>query len=468
MEKKTKYTLDDLLHPFIILFTILVIVALMTHLIPAGVYDKVEVGGKLITKAGSYHQIQPNPINLMEFFMAIPQGLQNAAALIFMIFLIGGAIRVFDSTGVFNAALSEILKRTGKDNGVLVIAFLTIFFACIGAFPSMFEATIPFAPILISIALALGYDEVVGVSMGLLGVVIGWTSGPTNPWTVGIGQTIAQLPMFSGIGYRLVILVILTAITIIYISIYGKRIKQDPSRSVVYGINTGRGQYNSDNIFKTNFTTKHGFILLDLALTIGLILYGTFNWKWGITEMSAVYIMGGIIAGALAGFNPSKTADEFIMGGKNIFPAAMAVGLARSIQVLMDNAQISDTIVHYLSIPLAHLPTIFTAIGMFIVQSILNFFIPSGSGLAMVTMPIMVSLSDVLHLNRQIAILAFQYGDGLSNLCFPTTAVTMAFLSIAKIPFNKWLRYIMPYLLITWGFAAVSLIVAVLINYGPF
>lgn len=467
-DKIRKINLDDLLHPFVILFAILVIVAIMTYILPAGVYDRIEVNGKTITKAGSYHHIPSNPINLMEFFLSIPLGLQNAATLIFMILLIGGAIRVFESTGAFNGAISNILKLRGKNNGIIIVAVLTIFFACIGAFPSMFEATIPFAPLLVSIALSLGYDEIVGVSMGLLGVVIGWTAGPTNPWTVGIGQTIGQLPMFSGIGYRLLILFILTAITIVYILRYGQKVKNDPSKSILFTVHHKERNDKDGQLSKTDFTLSHKIILLDLVLTIGIILYGTFYLKWGITEMSAIYIIGGIIAGIIAGFPPNKIADEFLTGGRNIFTAAMAVGIARSIQVLMDTAKISDTIVNYFSLPLMHLPKIFTAVGMFIVQSILNFFIPSGSGLAMVTMPIMIPLSDVVHLNRQIAILAFQYGDGLSNLCFPTTAVTMAFLSIAKIPFNKWLKYILPFLGITWGIAAISLIVAVLINYGPF
>ena len=450
---------------FVILFSILVLVAISTYIIPAGVYDKVEIAGKTVTKAGSYHSITSSPIGFMQFFSAIPNGMQNASALIFMIILIGGAIRVFDSTGAIKSALHRLVKLFGKEKGDWVLGFIVIFFALIGAFPSMFEATIPFAPICLAIALALGYDAVVGASLALLGVVVGWTAGPTNPWTVGIGQTIAQLPMFSGFLFRMAILVVLTAISIFYILRYGKSVKSGKRKSIVEGIDVS--EHDTYDMDADNpFTIRHKIILLAFAATIGVILYGTYNWKWGLVQMSATYIIGGIAAGLIAGFGGGKIADEFVAGGREILMAALAVGLARAIQVVMDTSHIGDTLVYACSIPLEHLPTAVSAVGMFIVQSILNFFIPSGSGLAMVTMPIMIPLADVLEINRQVAILAFQFGDGLSNLCFPTTAVTIAFLSIAKIPFNKWLKFIMPFLLVAWTVAAAFLILATAINWS--
>lgn len=450
---------------FVILFGILALVAVLTYVIPAGAYDKVEVAGKMMSKAGSFHYIESSPIGFLPFFSAIPNGMQAASALIFMIILIGGSIRVFDSTGAIRGALSSLLKAFGKDKGSWVLASIIVFFALIGAFPSMFEATIPFAPICLAIALALGYDSIVGVSLALVGVVIGWTAGPTNPWTVGIGQTIGQLPMFSGFLFRLVILLVLLAVSIAYILKYGNDVKSGKRKSITEGIDVSEfNTYSVEN--GAAFTLRHKLVLLTLCATIGTILYGTYNWKWGLVQMSATYIVGGISAGIIAGFNGGKIADEFVEGGKEILMAALAVGLARSIQVVMDSAHIGDTLVYFFSIPLSSLPASASAVGMFVVQSILNFFIPSGSGLAMVTMPIMIPLADVLEIKRQVAILAFQYGDGLSNLCFPTTAVTIAFLSIGKIPFSKWLKFIMPFLLITWAIAAVSLVVAVLIHWS--
>lgn len=464
-DNSTAKLLAKIPNGFVILFGILLLVSVLTYILPAGAYDKVEVAGKMMSKPGSYHFIEKTPVTFFQIFTAVPNGMQAASALIFMILLIGGAVRVFDSTGAIKGALSSVLRTFGKEKGAWVIAMVTTLFALIGAFPSMFEATIPFAPICIAIALALGYDAVVGVSMALVGVVVGWTAGPTNPWTVGIGQSIGQLPMFSGFLFRFVLLIVLLATAITYILKYGNAVKAGRRQSVTEGIDVSDlNEYAGNG--EATFTLRHKLVLLALCATIGMILFGTYNWKWGLVQMSGAYIVGGISAGLIAGFGGGKIADEFVEGGKEIFMAALAVGLARSIQVVMDTAHIGDTLVYFASIPLSSMPAAASAVGMFVVQSILNFFIPSGSGLAMVTMPIMIPLADVLEIKRQVAILAFQYGDGLSNLCFPTTAVTIAFLSVGRIPFGKWLRFIMPFLLIVWGIAAVSLVVAVLIGWN--
>lgn len=463
--KKKSSLAERFNNSIVILFSILAFIALLSYLIPAGEFDRIQVGGQLLTKAGSFHTIPSTPMTFMGFFQAIPQGMQAASSLLFMILLIGGSIRIFDSTGAIRSALGSLINVFGKDKGGWILASIVIFFALIGAFPAMFEATIPFAPICVSIALALGYDVVVGVAIGLLGVAVGWTAGPTNPWTVGIGQNIAQLPIFSGFSYRLFILIVLVAITIMYILRYGNAVKSGRRKSIMEGVDVSEfAAYKS--IGDDVFTVRHKLIILTLAVTIGVLLYGTYNWNWQITEMSAIYILGGIIAGLIGGFSPSKIADEFIDGGKAIFMPAMAVGLARSIQIIMNNTHITDTLVYYFSIPLQGLVPAISAVGMLIVQSLLTFFIPSGSGLAMLSMPIMVPLSDVIHLNRQIAILAFQYGDGLAHLCFPTTAVTVAFIAVGKIPFSRWLQFIMPYLYLVWAFAAISLVIAVAINWA--
>lgn len=463
--KKKSSLAERFNNSIVILFSILAFIALLSYVIPAGEYDRIQVGGQLLTKAGSFHTIPSSPMTFMGFFQAIPQGMQAASPLLFMILLIGGSIRIFDSTGAIRSALGSLVNVFGKDKGGWILGSIVIFFALIGAFPAMFEATIPFAPICVSIALALGYDVVVGVAIGLLGVAVGWTAGPTNPWTVGIGQNIAQLPIFSGFPYRLFILIVLVAITIMYILRYGNAVKSGKRKSIMEGVDVSEfAAYKS--LGEDVFTVRHKLIILTLAATIGVLLYGTYNWHWQITEMSAIYIVGGIIAGIIGGFSPSKIADEFIDGGKAIFMPAMAVGLARSIQIIMNNTHITDTLVYYFSIPLQGLAPAISAVGMFIVQSLLTFFIPSGSGLAMLSMPIMVPLSDVIHLNRQIAILAFQYGDGLAHLCFPTTAVTVAFIAVGKIPFSRWLQFIMPYLYTVWAFAAISLVIAVVINWA--
>jgi uncharacterized ion transporter superfamily protein YfcC len=348
------------------------------------------------------------------------------------------------------------------------LVLITTFFACLGAFPGMMEAAIPFAPLCVGIALALGYDVIVGISIAVLGINLGWTSGPTNPWTVGIGHSLAGLPMFSGIEYRLLIFATFLLIGNAFILRYARRVKADPTTSVVYGLTDkfqGGVRIDLDNM---TLSGRHKAILLVFVATLTIIIYGTLQLKWGIPQMSALYIIGGIIAGIIAGYSANQIADTLIEGGKAIFPGAMAVGLARAIGVVMDNASITDTIIYYLSLPLKELSPVLSGVAMFIVQSILNLFVPSGSGLAMLTMPIMLPLADIIHLNKQIAVLAFQFGDGLTNICYPTVAVVIAYLTYAKVPFPKWLQYILPYAVLTSVAAAAFLILAVLINYGPF
>ena len=453
-------------HAFVLLFGIIVIVAILTYIIPAGEFNRVDVNGTSMVDAGSFHFIDSTPVGVFDVFVAIPQGIQAASALIIMILLIGGAINVFDGTGAIKSAIFRLTKIIGKERSHWVLAAIMLFFGCLGAFPGMLEASIPFAPLCIGIALALGYDALVGISIALVGIVMGWTAGPSNPWNVGIGQSIAGLPMFSGFGFRLLVFVALMIVSIGYVLHYAAKIKKDPTKSIVYGMDTSH-LISNDNQHDMPFTSRHKLILIVFVTTIGFIVYGTINWKWGIPQMSATYLIGAIIAGFVAGYDSNKIADELLQGGKAIFIGAMAVGLARTIQVVMDQGHIADTIVYGISYPLKGLPAYITSIAMFIVQTIINFFIPSGSGQAMVTLPIMIPAADIIGLNRQIAILAFQFGDGLSNLCYPTVGGLVAFLMYSKVSFTKWLKYIMPFMLLIWGVAILFLLISVFINYGP-
>lgn len=461
-KKKMKFP-----HAFVLLFGIITIVAMLTYVIPAGQFDRVEVSGRVMVDAESFHYIEQTPVGIFDVFTAIPQGIQAASALIIMILLIGGAIRVFDGTGAIRAAILNLTKIIGEDKSHWVLAGIMLFFGSLGAFPGMLEAAIPFAPLTIGIALTLGYDVLVGISIALMAIIMGWTAGPSNPWNVGIGQTLGELPMFSGIGFRLLIFAVLMMISIGYVLRYAAKVKKDPTKSVVYGMNTDHLTANTSHN-EIEFTTRHKLILLTLAGTIGFIVYGTINWKWGIPQMSATYIIGALIAGIVAGYDSSKIADELLEGGKAIFIGAMAVGLARSIQVVMEQGNIADTIVYGIAYPLKGLPSYITAVAMFFVQTIINFFIPSGSGQAMVTLPIMLPAADIIGLNRQIAILAYQFGDGLSNLCYPTVGGLVAFLMYSRVSFNKWLKYIMPFMIMIWIIAIIFLVMAVLMNFGPF
>lgn len=449
-----------------LLFGIIVFVAILTYIVPAGEFSRVEVAGRTVVDPTSYHSVPQNPTKLFDIFTAIPKGLNAASGLIFMILIIGASIQLFDSTGAIKAAIFRLLEIIGEARRSWVLATIMIFFGCLGAFPGMLEAAIPFAPLCVGIALSLGYDPLVGIAIPLISIVVGWTAGPSNPWTVGIGQNLAELPLFSGFGYRVLILVVLLSTAIAYVIRYGERVRKDPSTSIVYDLDFShlRGREEA----KETFSSRHGIILAIFALTIGTIIYGTFQWKWGMIQMSGAYIVGAVVAGMVAGYSSGKIADTLLEGGRSIFIGVVAVGLARAISVVMTDGKITDTIVYAISQPLKGLPSVITSVAMFVVQTILNFFIPSGSGQALVTLPIMLPVADIIELKRQVAILAFQFGDGLSNLCYPTVGALVAFLIYTKVPFDRWIRFIAPFMAISWCLSVGFLTIAVLSGFGPF
>ncbi len=454
-------------HAYVLLFGIIVLMAIMTWIIPAGEYARVQVEGRTIVDPSTFHYIQRSPVGFFKMFVAIPKGINSASSLLFMIMIIGASIQLFDSTGAIRAAVFKLLDIIGQQRKSWVIVVIMLFFGCLGAFPGMLEAAIPFAPLCIGIALALGYDVLVGIAVPVISIVVGWTAGPTNPWTVGIGQNLGELPLFSGLGYRLVVFVALMILAIRFVLAYGERVQRDPTLSIADGLDISHLR-DLQNMNAETFTTRHGLILLTFAATIFIVVYGAIRWNFGFFEMSAVYIIGSIIGGIIAGYDGNEIAEKLIGGGQSIFVGAIAVGLARGISVVMEEGKIIDTIVMGLARVMDFLPSWLCAIGMFVMQTFINFFIPSGSGQALATLPIALPVADIINLNRQIAILAFQFGDGLSNLCYPTVGVLIAYLIYTKVPFNRWLRFIMPFMWSSWLLAIILLLIATWMDYGPF
>ena len=327
----------------------------------------------------------------------------------------------------------------------------------------MLEAVIPFAPLCISIAITLGYDALVGISMCLIPITIGWSAGVTNPWTTGIGQSLAELPMFSGFEYRFLVFVIFLLTSIIYTLIYAKKIKNNPEKSLIHSKDLKHLEIEKENI---KFTMSHLLVLIIFSLTIITIVYGSLKLKWNMADMSAVYIIGAILCGVVSKYSANRISDEIILGGKDMFIAAFAIGMARGVSVIMTQSHIIDTVVHYTASILVGKSQYFNAFGMLAIQTIINFFIPSGSGQAVVTLPVLLPVADLIGLNRQIAILAFQFGDGLSNLMYPTVGVLIALLSYSKISFMEWFKYIYKYMIIIYGIATILLLIAVKINFS--
>lgn len=456
-------------HTYVILFSVIIIMSLLTYILPAGEYDRIqdEVTGRTVVDPDSFHYVEPNPVKVFDLLQSVPRGMGAASEIIFFIFIVGGAFQIITATGAVEAGIGRIAKRLyGKEN--LMIPIFMIIFALGGATFGMSEETIVFVPIGIALARALGFDAITGTAMITLGAACGFNSGFMNPFTVGVAQGIAELPMFSGIKMRLIIFVVLLIITIIYITKYANKVKNNPKASIVYELEEKEkhNKIDLDNVME--MTTKHSIILLVVLVGFAIIIYGVFKLDWYILEIGSTFLAMGIVSGLIGGLGASKSAEEFVVGAQSIAFGALVVGIARGILVVMTDGLIIDTIVYSLAQAIQMLPKAISVIGMYVVQVIINFFIPSGSGQASATMPIMVPLADILGITRQTAVMAFQFGDGFTNSIIPTSASLMAYLSMGKIPYEKWFKFIAPLMLVWIGTGVIFLIIANAMAYGPF
>lgn len=463
-KKKKKFKMP---HTYVILAMVILIVAVCTYIMPAGEYDRVDVDGRTVVDAASYHTVESNPVGFFELFKAIPQGYNDAASIIFFIFIVAGMFNVIMETGAIERGIGRLALATRGKEKVMIPIVMAIF-ALAGATFGINEEGIIFVPVGIALARAMGYDAIVGMSMVTLGASIGFSSGIMNAFTVGVAQGIAELPIFSGWGLRIAVWIVMLIITAIYVTRYAKKVKADPTLSHVAELENAEKDQKLDLDNLQALSKRDYLILLEVVICFGILIYGVFKYGWYLTEIFALFVIMGLGAGILAGFGPSKIATEFVNGAKSIVFGALVVGIARTILVVMTDGMIIDSFLHALSGLIAHLPKSVAAVGMLFVQAITNFFIPSGSGQAAATMPLMTPLADVLGLTRQTAVLAFQFGDGFTNNIIPTSSVLMGSLSVARIPYEKWLKYIAPLMGIWIAVCAVFMVIATAINYGPF
>lgn len=469
MEKTAKKKLIKVPHTYVILFSVIIIMSILTYVIPAGQFDRVQDPntGRTVVDGNSFHYVDPNPIKPFEVIQAVPRGMEAAAQIIFFIFVVGGSFQIITATGTIEAGIGIMAKKlNGKEK--LMIPIFMVIFGLGGATFGMAEETIVFVPIGIALARALGFDAITGTAMITLGAACGFNSGFMNPFTVGVAQGIAELPLFSGIGLRIVIFIVLLVITAIYLIRYAEKVKKDPSASVVAELEKEESGKRIDLSNVPEMNIRHKIILLTIVAGFAVIITGVFKYGWYIVEIGSTFLAMGIISGLIGGLGPSKIASEFVVGAKSIAFGALVVGVARGILIVMTDGLIIDTIVYGLANAIKALPKSLSVIGMYIVQVVINFFIPSGSGQASATMPIMVPLSDLLGITRQTAVMAFQFGDGFTNSIIPTSAALMGYLSMGNVPYEKWFKFIWPLMLIWIGTGMVFLIIANAISYGPF
>lgn len=451
-------------HTYAILLFIVILGAALSYIIPAGEFDRQEVEDRVEVVSGSFHGVEQNPVSFLDLIMAIPTGLNEAADIIFYIFLIGGAFGVIRATGAIEAIIQKVMDNVRKNEMMLIPVIMTVF-SILGFTTGMAEETIIFVPIGIMLAVALGYDAMVGTAMVTLGAAAGFIGGMFNPFTVGIAHGIAELPIFSGWGFRTIVYLAVLITGILFVMNYAKKVKKDPKRSLVYEeAQNGQLNFVEDDMEFKKLTKRHIVIVALFALTIAINVYGIFVYGWFLTELAANFFTVGIIIGFVGGLKLNNIFDAFIDGMKIVVYGAIIVGFARAILVVLESGLIIDTIIYSMSAALDYIPNALTAIGMLAVQVVINFFIPSGSGQAMTTMPVMVPISDLQEIPRQVAVLAYQYGDAITNSIIPTSTSLMGVLAVAGIPYIKWVKFVWKLVLIWLVIAAIALVAATLIN----
>ncbi|MFH1874762.1 MAG: YfcC family protein [Pseudomonadota bacterium] len=454
-------------HTFVIIFSIIILVAIATWFVPAGEYNRVQnAQGRTVVAADSFHEVERNPQGVFAVLEAPVTGMEKAAEIIAFILIIGGAFNIIYMTGAINAAISKVAKLlSGKE--IIVIPIIMLLFSMGGAVFGMSEETIPFVAIFVPFALALGYDSIVGMAMPFVGAALGFAGAMLNPFTVGIAQGIAELPPFSGVGYRTLCWAVITIVGIAFVMIYARAVKKNPERSPVYELDLKtRKHLPTNHLENVHFKTSAKLVIITFGLGMVLLVFGVMKWGWYIKEICALFIGLGIVCGILGKIGPNNIAKFFTKGAADLVGAALVVGLARGILVVAQSGRIIDTLLHSLSNLVADVPTFISSWIMFMVETTINFFIPSGSGQAALTIPIMAPLGDLIGVTRQVVVLAYQFGDGFSNMIIPTSGVLLGCLYMAKIPWSKWARWMLPLQLILIVVGCALLTVATLIGFG--
>ena len=463
LKKKKGITLP---HIYILLFSIIVVCTILTWILPAGEFDRVvnEATGRTVAVAGTFHTVEQSPVGIFQMFQAIYNGMCDAGSVTFFVFISYASINIIISSGAFNGLVAGLLKVF---KGKARVAIIPIFMFIVGIASStigLFEEWFPFVPVFAGIAVAMGFDAVVGVAIVAFGAAMGYSGAMMNPFTVGIAQGIAEVAPMSGMGYRflchMVMLVVGSTLTIRY----ALKVQADPSKSLVYG-ETGHITMSENDVQNAPFGIREKLVLLILLGGIIAIVYGCKVYGWYFAELSAVFIIMGLLSALVMGWGPNKIGELYSKGFTDIAMACMMIGLARGILMVLQAGNIIDTVVYYFSLPLAAFPSWFCGVAMLIMQTLLNFLIPSGSGQAATSMPIMAPLADLLGVSRDTAVLAFQFGDGLSNFLWPT-AYPAILAGLASIKVEKWWKFAIPVGLALILTQAGLMILAVLTGFG--
>jgi uncharacterized ion transporter superfamily protein YfcC len=461
-------------HTLVLIYALVIAVYILSLLVPSGEYKRTEkriqAQTRLVTIPGSYQPVPKKYLGPEWLLIAPIRGFQDGALIIFLIFIFGGVFSILGRTGAIESGIQKLARFSSRNpkSKTVMIPVLMVIFSLAGGIYGMAEESIPFVLIFIPLALSLGYDSIVGVAIPFLGSAVGFSAAFFNPFTVGIAQGLSDLPLYSGLAYRLVLWVFATTLAIIFVMIYAKKIEKNPEKSPVFEIDRARGySVNLDTDEAAPWGTAQKAILGILFIGIGLLIYGILARGWYIEEIAALFLGIGLVSGLVARISPSEIATSFIAGAKDVMNVTLIIAGGRAILIILKEAVVLDTVLRFAAGLISAFPSLLAAHLMFLTQGVINFFIHSGTAQAALTMPIMSPLSDLVGLTRQTTVSAFQLCEVI-NPILPTSAVTMGVLGVAKIPWEKWAKWFVPLMIVLIIFSLIALIPPVLTHWGPF
>ena len=407
---------------YVIIFALLVLCAAATWLVPGGQYVRADDGSL------QYESVEAVPQS-WQVFSSIYHGFEKQAGIIVFILVVGGAFWLLNATGAVSAGIGRFIARVGKRDKWVLVA-LTLLFSLGGAVFGMSEETIPFVGMVVPLMLSMGYDAFMGMLIVYVASNVGFSSAFLNPFTVGIAQGMADLPLFSGLGYRLVCWGVLTALLVAFVLVYAARTRKKADVTVEAAP------------APEALSGRQKAILAVLGVTVVMLVVGVTQWKWYLPEITGLFLSMGIVCGIIAGFSANRIAEELLAGAKDILSAALVVGFASGIIVILQDGKVVDSILHSMQEGLDGTGPMASLSAMYGIQAVINFLIPSASAKAAITIPIMAPFADMVGVSRQAMVLAFQFGDGFTNMLTPTSGVLMAALAMARIPYEKWLKWV--------------------------
>lgn len=457
-------------HTLVIVGALVVIVLLMSWIVPSGTYERVEKDGRQITVSGTYERVDKILLGPQWLMVAPIKGFVDGAMIIAFLFLIGGAFNIIQETGTIHFAIKKVTATLRSKPWLekLLIPVMMVIFSLGGSIFGMGEETIPFILIFVPLALSLGYDSIVGTAIPFLGAAAGFAAAFFNPFTVGIAQGFAGLPLYSGLGYRVLTWFIGTAVMTAWVMVYAARVRKNPQLSPVYALDRSRDMsaWALDDTPEP-WTKRRAAVLLLFFASMAILIWGILEAQWFIEEIGALFLAMGLLMGIVAGLRGDEIAKHFVAGAKDMVSVALIIACGRALLIITKESAILDTILFYCSQAVAPLPGIVAAQVMFLLQAVINFFIHSGTAQAALTMPIMTPLADLVGITRQTTVYAFQLCEFV-NPILPTSAVTMGVLGMARIPWETWAKWFLPLMIVLIVLSLLLLIPPVLLNWGPF